>query len=107
MTTGTRLSRHSVSWGQRKQGWRSRERRACENATQGLFWCGPHNFGPWPDDEDYTCAGIPSPNFRTTQARGGFPLDVRFNVPHMRRIFDGIKVSASDPEGSRFEIRFH
>ncbi|GBL83691.1 hypothetical protein AVEN_132618-1 [Araneus ventricosus] len=39
-------------------------------ATRGLFWDGPRNFGPQSDDD--TGAGNSSPNFRTTPAGGRF-----------------------------------
>ncbi|GBM87907.1 hypothetical protein AVEN_170922-1 [Araneus ventricosus] len=38
---------------------------SCFEATRGLFWDGPRNSEPRPDDEDGIRAGAPSPTPRT------------------------------------------
>ncbi|GBM79257.1 hypothetical protein AVEN_238873-1 [Araneus ventricosus] len=38
-------------------------------ATPGLFWDAPLNFESLSEDEDDTCTGTPSPDFRTTPKR--------------------------------------
>ncbi|GBM06323.1 hypothetical protein AVEN_121369-1 [Araneus ventricosus] len=61
-------------------------------ASRGLFWDGPLNFEPQPDDEDDTWAGSSSPSFHATPAGGRLATtyDLACNRPHTRRIFSAI-----------------
>ncbi|GBL73459.1 hypothetical protein AVEN_159459-1 [Araneus ventricosus] len=67
--------------------------------TQGLFCNGLRNFEPLSDNEDNTWTGSHSSNFLTTPAgrRLVTTYDLRYNMPHTRRIFGGKGFRAWNP----------